>query len=54
MRENIEPQARLIASLGETMQDKMWASDLLARCRQVRQACEEIERIARSREGGER
>jgi hypothetical protein len=54
MGENIEPQAKLIAALGETMQDRMWASDLLARCRQISQAVEEIERIARSREGGER
>lgn len=54
MREDIEPQARLVASLAETMKDKMWASDIIARCRQMRQAIEEIERIARAREGGER
>lgn len=54
MRENIMPQARLVASLAETMSDNMWASDILGRCAQMRQAIEEIERIARKREPGER
>jgi hypothetical protein len=54
MAQNIEPQARLIASLAETMHDRMWSSELLDRCRMIRQAAEEIERIAGSRIGGER
>ena len=54
VRERIDAQARLIAALAETMTDGMWASDMLARCQQMRQAIEEIERIAGSRLGGER
>lgn len=53
-REDIEPQARLIAALGETMHDQAWASDILARCAQIKQAVKEIERIATSRLSGER
>ncbi len=54
MAENIEPQARLIAALAETMKNSDWASDIITRCRQIRQATDEIERIAGSRIGGER
>jgi hypothetical protein len=50
----IEPHARLIASLAETMSDNMWASDVLTRCRQIEEAVAEIRKVARSREGGER
>jgi hypothetical protein len=54
MRDNIEPQTKLIASLAETMKNSDWASDILERCRMIRQAVEEVERIAGSRRGGER
>lgn len=54
MSERIEPHARLAASLAETMSDRMWGSDILDRCRMIRQALEEIERVARGRLGGER
>ncbi|NTF17526.1 hypothetical protein G6L37_03885 [Agrobacterium rubi] len=54
MTQNIEPQARLIASLAETMNDRMWASDIAERCRMIRRAVEEIERIVHSRFAGER
>jgi hypothetical protein len=55
-RKNIEPQARLIAALAETMSDKMWADDILIRCRQIIAAAKEIEDIATARRtgGGER
>ncbi len=52
--ENIEPHARLIAGLAETMRDGMWASDLLTRCEQITRAAQEIAAIARARAGGER
>lgn len=54
MSERIEPQAKLIAALAETMREGMWASDILARCAQIKEAVEHIERIAASRSGGER
>lgn len=52
--ENIEPHARLIAALAETMRDNMWGSELITRCQQIAQATAEIRRIAESRHGGER
>lgn len=52
--ENIEPHARLIAALAETMRNSMWGSELLTRCDQIAKAAQEIARIARAREGGER
>lgn len=54
MSENIEPQARLVASLAETIRDRMWAVEILERCRSMRQAIDEIERVVRARAGGER
>jgi hypothetical protein len=54
LSEKIEPHARLVASLAETMSDRMWAADIIERCRMIRQAVEEIERVARGRLGGER
>jgi len=54
MSKNIEPQARLIASLAETMSDQMWVAEIFDRCRMMRRAIDEIERAARSRIGGER
>jgi hypothetical protein len=54
MSESIDPKARLIAALAENMSDRDWASNILSQCRQMREAIEQIERIARSREGGER
>lgn len=54
MSERIDPQARLIAALAETMENNMWASDILSRCSQIEQAVAEIRRIAYSRAGGER
>ena len=53
-RENIERQARLIVALAETMEDRMWATDILVRLSQIETAVEEIRRIATSRLGGER
>jgi hypothetical protein len=50
----IEPQAKLIAALAETMHDGMWASDILTRCAQIVEAVRQIERIAAQRSGGER
>lgn len=54
MSENVESQARLVASLADTMRDSMWATEIIARCATMRQAIDEIERIARSRAAGER
>lgn len=54
MEQNIEQQARLVASLAETMTNRMWGSDILERCRMIRKAVEEIERIAHGRAAGER
>lgn len=53
-RSEIEAQARLIAGLAETMNDSMWASDILTRCQQINEAVEIIAREARRREGSER
>lgn len=53
-KERIEAQARLIAALAETMTDDMWASEILNRCAQMREAIAKIERTAESRRGGER
>ena len=55
-RKNIEPQARLIAALSETMRDQMWSDDILVRCQQIIAAAKEIEEIAlaRRRSGAER
>jgi len=50
----IEPQAKLIAALADTMTDSMWASEIIQRCAQIIEAVKIIEREARSREGGER
>jgi len=52
--QSIEPHARLIASLAETMSDNLWADDILTRCRQIEQAVAEIRRIASGKQGGER
>lgn len=54
MSENVESQAKFVASLADTMRDSMWATDIIARCATMRQAIDEIERIARSRAAGER
>lgn len=54
MSERIDPQARLIASLAETMENNMWATDILARCSQIESAVAEIRRITNGRLGGER
>lgn len=50
----IDPYARLIAALAETMNDSMWASDILGRFRQIEEAAEQIKKIAQQRQGGER
>lgn len=50
----IEPQAKLIAALADTMTDQMWASDILARCAQIVDVVRQIERIANERKPGER
>lgn len=52
--DSIEPQARLIAALAETMRDSMWADDILTRIEQISKAALEIARIANARRGGER
>lgn len=52
--EKIEPQAKLIAALAETMHDGMWASDIDTRCAQIIEAVRQIQRIANGRRGGER
>lgn len=51
---SIEAQARLIAALGETMTDRMWADEILIRCGQIEEAVREIRRVADTRRGGER
>lgn len=53
-QENIEPQVRLISALSETMNNRMWADDLLYRCKQIRDAVQEIEKIAITRVSVER
>lgn len=53
-RQSIDSQARLIAALGETLNDGMWADDILTRCSQIEAAVAEIRRIANARRGGER
>lgn len=53
MSSEIMTQARLIAALAETIPN-LWANDILQRCGQMKQAIEEIEKIARQRQGGER
>lgn len=54
MRNDITIQARLIASLAETMTNNMWASDIHRRCEMIKQALDEIRREANDRMGGER
>lgn len=54
MAESIEPQAKLIAALSDTMTNTLWADDILHRCTQIEAAIAEIRRIATSRKGGER
>lgn len=54
MAADIEKQARLIESLSATMTNNMWSDEVLTRCRQIRQAVDEIEKSARKSEFGER
>jgi hypothetical protein len=54
MADNVQPHARLISALAETMNERMWPDEILTRCRQMREAIEEIEKIARRNEGGSR
>lgn len=54
MNRDIETYTRLIAALAENTKNRMWASDILINCRMIREAVEQVEQIARSREGGER
>jgi hypothetical protein len=54
MADNVEPHARLIAALSGTMTERLWPDELLTRCRQMREAIEEIEKIARRSVGGSR
>lgn len=54
MADKIDNQARLVSALADTMDGRMWPSDILARCAQMREAISEIERIARESEGGSR
>lgn len=53
-RQSIDSQAKLIASLGDTMHDGMWADDILNRCSQIEAAVAEIRKIANGRRAGER
>lgn len=53
-RSEIEAQAKLIAALADTMTSRMWSSDILARCRQIREAVDVIERSASRNLGGDR
>lgn len=54
MADKVEPHAKIISALSGTMSDRMWPDELLTRCRQMREAIEEIEKIARSNVGGSR
>lgn len=44
MSRTIEPQAKLIAALADTMRDGMWTDDILQRCAQIEEAAKEIRR----------
>lgn len=50
----IEPLMKAIAGLAQITTDRNWATEILARCAQMRSCLEEAEKIARSREAGER
>lgn len=54
MTDKIEKHVKLVAALAETMDDKMWASDMLAWCDKIESAVAEIRKIARSRISSER
>lgn len=52
--DNVEPHARLIAALAETMSNGMWASDIETRCSQIIEAVQQIRSITAKRHSGER
>jgi hypothetical protein len=52
--DNVEPHARLIAALSETMRNNLWATDIENRCSQILREVEKILYITRQRHGGER
>lgn len=54
MARDIEKQARLIESLAGTMTNNMWSDEILTRCRQIKEAVDEIEKVSRSNRIGER
>lgn len=54
MGDNVEPHAKIISALSGRMTERLWPDELLTRCRQMREAIEEIEKIARRSMGGSR
>lgn len=54
MADNIESQAKLVSAIADTMDGRMWPSDIFFPCGQMREAIVEIERLARRNEGGSR
>jgi len=50
----IERQAKLIAALADTMEERMWAGEILQRCEQIEAALVHIRSAATKRQAGER